>query len=119
MRLRRTGEDGGEHIRARQPCIISSLPCMLEVMKMTSAPQLSQVSFRSFTVSGRPPRFFESQRIIRSGSMCFCIRPAIVGPNVLSWSDPIQIKNLDGYVRNQECQCRDSNQQLGPYQFLL
>jgi hypothetical protein len=59
-----------ETLPAAQPCIISSFPCILEVMKMTSAPKLSHVSLSSFTVSGRPPRFFESQRIIRSGSMC-------------------------------------------------
>ncbi len=69
---------------ARQPCIISSLPCMLDVMKMTSAPKLSHVSLRSFMVSGRPPCFFESQRIILSGSICWRISPVIVGPKVFS-----------------------------------
>jgi len=72
------------NIPAAHPCIISSLPCLLEVMKMTSALKLFQVSLRSWTVSGRPPRFFESQRIMRSGSMCLWIRPVIVVPNVRS-----------------------------------
>lgn len=58
-----------ENVPARQPCIISSLPCMLDVMKMTSAPKLSHTSLSSLTLSGRPPRFFESQRIMRSGGM--------------------------------------------------
>jgi hypothetical protein len=62
-------------------------------MNMTSAPNLVHVSFKSSIESGRPPRFFESQRIIRSGSMCFLIRPVMVGPKVFSWSDPIQIRN--------------------------
>lgn len=82
------------YVPARQPCIISSLPFMLEVMKMTSAPKLSHVSLSSCTVFGRPPRFFESQRIILSGSILLWIRPAIVGPKVFSWSEPIQIRNL-------------------------
>ena len=80
---------------ARQPCIISSLPCMFEVMKITSAPKLFHVSLRSCMVSGRPPRFFESQRIILSGSMCLWTRPDIVGPKVFSWSEPIQMRNLE------------------------
>lgn len=47
-------------------------------------------------VSGRPPRFFESHSIIRSGSMCLWMRPVIVGPNVFSWSEPIQMRNQSG-----------------------
>lgn len=82
------------YIPARQPCTISSLPCLLEVMKITSAPKFSHVSLRSCIVSGRLPRFFESQRIILSGSICLWIRPVIVGPKVLSWSEPIQMRNL-------------------------
>lgn len=81
---------------ARQPCIISSLPCKFDVMKITSAPNRSHVSLRSSIVSGRPPRFFESQRIIRSGSICLWMRPVIVGPNVRSWSEPIHIRNQFG-----------------------
>lgn len=75
---------GGGHIPLRQPCIISSFPCLLDVINITSAPKLSHVSWRSFMVSGRPPRFLESQRIILSGSMCLWIRPVIVGPKVFS-----------------------------------
>lgn len=71
-------------VPARQPCIISLLPCLLEVIKMTSAPKLSHVSLRSFIVSGRPPRFFESQSIILPGSICSWIRDVMVGPNVPS-----------------------------------
>lgn len=92
------GSNSGQiifNIPLRQPCIISSLPCLFEVIKMTSAPKLSYVSFRSCTVSGRPPRFFESQRIILSGSMLLWIRPEMVGPNVFSWSEPIQMRNLE------------------------
>ena len=63
---------------------------------MTSAPKLSHTSLRSFTVSGRPPLFFESQRIIRSGSILLWISPVIVGPKVFSWSEPIQIRNQLG-----------------------
>jgi len=62
---------------------------------MTSAPNLSQVSLRSSIVFGRPPRFFESQRIILSGSMCLWIRFVIVDPKVFSWSEPIQMRNLN------------------------
>ena len=83
-------------VPSRHPCIISSLPWRLEVIKMTSAPKLCQVSLRSLTLSGRPPRFLESQRIMRSGSMYFVMRPVMVGPNVFSWSDPIQIRNQLG-----------------------
>lgn len=63
-------------------------------MKMTSAPKLCHVSFSSCTESGLPPRFFESHRIMRSGSMLSWMRRDIVGPNVLSWSEPIQMRNL-------------------------
>jgi hypothetical protein len=63
---------------------------------MTSAPQLFHVSLSSWTLSGLPPRFFESQRIILSGSMCFLMRPVMVGPKVRSWSEPIQMRNQSG-----------------------
>lgn len=82
-------------VPARQPCIISSLPCLLEVMKMTSAPKLVHVSLRSCMLSGLPPRFFVSHKIILSGSMCLWMRPVIVGPKVFSWSEPIHIRNLE------------------------
>jgi hypothetical protein len=80
----------------RHPCIISSLPCALLVINTTSAPNRVHVSLSNAIVSGRPPRFLESHRIMRSGSMCLCISPVMVGPKVRSWSDPIQIRNQSG-----------------------
>jgi hypothetical protein len=80
----------------RHPCIISSFPVAFDVMKTTSAPNRVHVSRSNAMVSGRPPRFFESQSIMRSGSMCFLIRFVMVGPKVFSWSDPIQMRNQSG-----------------------
>ena len=84
------------YIPARHPCIISSFPCILLVMKITSALQETHVSFNNFIVSGRPPRFLLSHSIMRSGSILLCISADTVGPNVRSWSDPIQIRNQFG-----------------------
>jgi hypothetical protein len=61
------GKNGSRKIDipARHPCIISSFPCILLVIKMTSAPNLVHVSCSNSIVFGRPPRFFESHRIMR------------------------------------------------------
>jgi hypothetical protein len=79
---------------SRHPCIISSLPFMLDVIKITSAPKLFQVSLRSCIVSGRPPRSLVSHSIILSGSILSWIRREIVDPKVFLWSEPIQMRNL-------------------------
>lgn len=91
---------------SRHPCIISSFPFMLDVMKITSAPKLFQVSFRSCIVSGRPPRSFVSHSIIRSGSMLSWMSREIVDPNVFIWSEPIQMRNLGWTVSKNRCWSR-------------
>lgn len=100
---------------SRHPCIISSFPFMLDVMKMTSAPKLFQVSLRSCIVSGRPPRSLVSHSIIRSGSMLSWMSREIVDPNVFSWSEPIQMRNLERTINH-----RSAGWKCGyTYQFLL
>lgn len=45
-------------------------------------------SFRILRVSGRPPRTLLSQSKYRSGPRFLVIRPLMVGPKVLYWSEP-------------------------------
>lgn len=97
---RKKGKRNKEEIRRTKagmpaclhPSISSALPWKFDVMKTTSALKLLYASFTSFSVSGLPPLCLESQRVIRSGSMPFLISPEIVGPNVFSWSEPIQMR---------------------------
>jgi hypothetical protein len=53
-------------------------------------------SLTSFITSGRPPRARLSHRQSRSGPRLSWIRREIVGPNVFSWSDPIQMRYQSG-----------------------
>lgn len=61
------------------------------------------------------PLAFESQSVTREGSSFLWIRLEIVGPNVFSWSEPIQMRYLHGawdqqtitnYGLSRPCGCR-------------
>ena len=96
-----------------QPSIICRFPCRFDVINTTSAPHDWYASLISFITSGRPPttkwcmqqsmqnnlsiipRFLESHSVMRSGPKFRLMRDDMVGPNVFSWSEPIQIRYLD------------------------
>ena len=67
-----------------QPLINSMFPPQFEVMNTTSAFHSLYIAATSPTMSGLPPRSFESHSNKRSGGMFLWIREAMVGPKVFS-----------------------------------
>ena len=55
---------------------------------------------------------------MRSGPKFRLMRDDIVGPNVFSWSEPIQIRYLDGSLSTYEQSAEAMNHQSGFYERL-
>lgn len=84
------------------PSIIPAFPPLFDVMNTTSGPHDVYTSLINFITSGRFPRSFESQSVYCVAGRLTPISVEIVGPNVFSWSEPIQMRYQSGLCRQLE-----------------
>lgn len=77
--------------RDKDNCRSNRQPCASHGIRnyLPSAFHEWYTSFRILRVSGRPPLTLLSQSKYRSGPRFLVIRPLIVGPKVLYWSEPV------------------------------